>query len=228
MVTSSSYRQSSQVDFDNPAHARALELDGGNRLLWHAHRRRLEGEAIRDAILQTSGELSPRMFGPSAKPEIPKAVRGRYEWETDEAAADRNRRSIYILAKRNLRFPLFEIFDQPDLHNSCPERSNTTTAPQALTLLNGEFPLEQAEQWSRRLAAEQGSDTTAIIRTVWQAAFGREPGEAEIAQAKEFLRQQTETLAATSQPGVGTPPAEAALIDFCHAIFNANEFLYID
>jgi hypothetical protein len=106
-----------------------------------------------------------------------------------------------------------------------------------LTLLNGEFPLEQAEQWgrrlsadlgSRRLTAEQGSDTTAIIRTVWQAAFGREPGEAEVAKAMDFLRQQTETLAATSQPGVGTPPAEAALVDFCHAIFNANEFLYID
>jgi hypothetical protein len=228
MVTSSVYRQSSQVDLDNPAHARALELDGGNRLLWHAHRRRLEGEAIRDAMLQASGELSLRMFGPSAKPDLPKAVRGRYDWDTDEAAADRNRRSIYILAKRNLRFPLFEIFDQPDLHNSCPERSTTTTAPQALTLLNGEFPLEQAEQWSRRLSAEHGSDARAIIRTVWQAAFGREPGVAEIAEAKDFLRQQTETLAATSQPGVGTPPAEAALVDFCHAIFNANEFLYID
>jgi hypothetical protein len=205
-----------------------LELDGGNRLLWHAHRRRLEGEAIRDAMLQASGELSLRMFGPSAKPEIPKAVRGRYEWETDEAAADRNRRSIYIFAKRNLRFPLFEIFDQPDLHNSCPERSTTTTAPQALTLLNGEFPLELAEQWSQRLTAPVGSDTSAIIRTVWQVAFGREPRAAEVTNALEFLRQQTESLSAVSQPGVGTPPAEAALIDFCHAIFNANEFLYID
>ncbi len=228
MLTSATYRQSSRMDFDNPVHARALELDGGNRLLWHAHRRRLEGEAIRDAILQVSGDLTPRMFGPSAKPEIPQAARGRAEWEIDESPQDRNRRSIYIFAKRNLRFPLFELFDQPDLHNSCPERSATTTAPQALALLNGEFSLDQAERWSRRLTVEFGDDSAAIVHAVWQAAFARSPSSDESAAAQAFLRQQRDALVATAKPGVGTPPATAALVDFCHAIFNGNEFLYVD
>jgi hypothetical protein len=226
MVTSSAYRQSSRVDFDDPAHARALELDGGNRLLWHARRRRLEGEAVRDAMLAASGDLQTRMFGPSARPEIPESMRGRTTWDTDEAPPDRNRRSVYIFAKRNLRFPLLEIFDQPDLHNSCPERSTTTTAPQALALLNGEFSIEQAERWSQALAAEHGQDAAAIINSAWQAAFTRPPSASETDAAQNFLRTQTETLAAN--PSAGTPPQAAALVDFCHAILNANEFLYVD
>ncbi len=226
MVTSSAYRQSSRVDFDNPAHARAIEFDGGNRLLWHARRRRLEGEALRDAMLSLSGDLQSRMFGPSARPELPEGIAGRTAWQTDEAPQDRNRRSVYIFAKRNLRFPLLEILDQPDLHNSCPERSTTTTAPQALALLNGEFSLEQAERWSQALAAEHDEDTTAIVSAAWQTAFTRPPSESEIEAAKNFLQSQTETLAAKQSDG--PPPQAAALVDFCHAILNANEFLYVD
>ncbi len=228
IVTSSTYRQLSLIDADNPLQAEAMRVDGSNRLLWHARRRRLEGEAMRDAMLALSGDLQLRMFGPSARPILPAAIQPGSNWGTDKSPQDRNRRSVYIFAKRNLKFPLLEIFDLPDLHNSCPQRTTTTTAPQALALLNGEFSLEQARHWSERLAAEHHNDTGAIVRGAWQTAFSRDPTAEERVAAEDFIRTQTEIIAGRAQPGDMTPPLASALVDFCHAIFNANEFLYID
>jgi hypothetical protein len=227
MVTSAAYRQSSRVDFGNPIHARAREADAGNRLLWHARRRRLSAEAIRDSMLRLSGELNERMFGASARPELPPGVAGKAAWEVDANPADRNRRSIYILAKRNLRYPLLEIFDLPDLHNSCPERGSTTTAPQALALLNGEFALARAGAWSGRLVAEHGQDAPALARAAMAEAFTREPREEERRAGEKFLAEQTKAIAADGDATTGDA-ARAAAIDFCHAILNANEFLYVD
>ncbi len=227
MVTSATYRQSSRVDLATPTQAHALQSDGANRLLWHAHRRRLEGEAVRDAVLQVSGDLAAeRMFGPSAQPELPPGLTGKQAWKVNPQPHEQHRRSVYIFAKRNLRFPLLEIFDLPDLQNSCPERSVTTTAPQALALLNGEFALLQAQRWSERLIAEYGEDTAAIVRAAWTAAFARDASQSEVTLACEFIARQTGVI----EPGSESAGAArtAAVADFCHAIFNANEFLYID
>jgi len=236
MVTSAAYRQSSLVDVDDQAHATATDRDPDNQLLWHARRRRLEGEAIRDAMLALSGELQPRMFGPSARPELPRGVEGGAAWQADKRPEDQNRRSIYVFAKRNLRYPLFEIFDQPDLHNSCPQRTTTTTAPQSLALLNGDIAFERARRWAGRLLAENSGDEVALIDTAWTEAFARTPREAERQAAAAFLDQQATALAsATSDdtlpiplPSGGDPARSAALVDLCHALLNANEFLYVD
>ncbi|MEX0978196.1 MAG: DUF1549 and DUF1553 domain-containing protein [Pirellulales bacterium] len=239
MATSATYRQSSAVDPDNPIHARALALDANDRLLWHARRHRLEGEAIRDAMLQLSGELELRMFGESARPELPEGVVAKGAWEPDARPSDRNRRSIYVLAKRNLRYPLLDIFDLPDLHNSCPQRSATTTAPQALTLLNGEFSLERAQRWSGRLLARVGADETALVRAALEEAFAREPDNASLRMAADFVSRQTAAISAagdasaadvlpTPMPKNLDPARAAALVDFCHAILNTNEFVYVD
>jgi hypothetical protein len=126
-----------------------------------------------------------------------------------------------VFAKRNLRYPLLEIFDLPDMHNSCPQRSVTTTAPQALALLNGEFALERARQWSERLLAEHGTDLDALVRAAYAEAFARAADDEQVRAAREFLDRQAEAIGgATSSP--------AALADFCHAILNSNEFLYVD
>src|SRR5262249_26065241 len=104
MVLSATYCQSSKVDPTSAIQAAALATDAANDLLWHARRQRLEGEEVRDAQLDVSGQLNLRMYGPSAQPELPKVLADtRYGWDTDEKAADRNRRSIYVLAKRNMR-----------------------------------------------------------------------------------------------------------------------------
>ena len=81
-----------------------------------------------------------------------------------KSPADRDRRSIYVLAKRNMRLPLLEAFDQPDMLNSCPRRTNTTTAPQALEMLNGESTAEAARQWGGKLLSECGDDEAKLVR----------------------------------------------------------------
>src|SRR5205807_315250 len=112
LVLSSAYRQDSTINPENGDHGRALTADPGNKLLWHARRRRLEGEALRDAFLILAGDLNDRMFGYSARPRLPDKV-SNYAWKPDAHVADQNRRSIYIFTKRNMRYPLFDAFDLP-------------------------------------------------------------------------------------------------------------------
>jgi hypothetical protein len=239
MVMSATYRQASTINLDDKQYARALERDPGNRLLWHASRRRLEGEAIRDIMLQLASQLNGQMFGPSARPELPSGIAGKLAWKADARTEDRNRRSIYVIAKRNLRYPLLDIFDLPDMHNSCPQRSTTTTAPQALALLNSEFTLALAQQWSDRLLSEYPGDVQALVRAAMTQSFSRSPTEEQIRLAGEFLARQTASIAAAGDATAGgalpTPLAKgsnlaeaAAIVDFCHALLNSNEFLYVD
>ena len=243
IITSATYRQSSLVDARHPLHARAINLDPANKFLWHTRRTRLEGEAIRDAALQVSGQLNRRMHGPSARPELPQGI-SSYAWQPDQKVEDRQRRSIYVLAKRNLRYPLMDAFDLPDMHNSCARRSTTTTAPQALLLLNGEFAHQQAEYWALRLAERHKFDEAGLICQAFVEGFGRQPTIDEIASAQAFLREQAASLAAVGKTGdaksdsnvamSGDSPSElsaarlAALSDFCQMLLNSNEFLFVD
>src|SRR5438477_4926985 len=124
-------------------------------------------------MLSLSGELSRRMYGPSARPKLPQGI-SRYAWKPDPVEADRHRRSVYVLAKRNMRYPLFDVFDLPDMHNSCSRRARTTTAPQALLLLNGEFTRERATKWAAVLR-QRHSDPGALVAAAYRSAWGREP-----------------------------------------------------
>lgn len=236
MVTSATYRQSSIVDPNDPHHAQALRVDGNNQWLWHARRRRLEGEAIRDAMLQISGQLNPAMFGPSSRPPLPNGVSKRYAWKPDPDLSNHRRRSIYVFVKRNMRFPLFDAFDLPDLHNSCGSRTTTTTAPQALLMLNSELTADVAQRWAERLVASCGDDTQRLVSQAYSAAFGRPATERELVMSGQFLsgRFPTQSNPLTKHderlPAVKDDGAvrEDAVAEFCHALFNANEFLFVD
>jgi hypothetical protein len=209
MVTSATYCQSTHIDCKDPAEGRAIAVDPENKLLWHARRRRLEGETIRDAILFVAGDLNPRMHGPSCRPELPERI-SNYAWKPDPKPVDRDRRSIYVFAKRNMRYPLFDAFDLPDMHNSCARRMQTTAAPQALLLFNGEFVQEHARRWSEQL--QRGpTDSEVQVRRAYRCAWSRPATDEEIRLGMTYLRQ-----------------AGATLADFCHALFNTNEFLYVD
>ena len=230
MVTSSAYCQDSQIDPANPAHGRAFAADPGNKLLWHARRRRLEGEAIRDSLLVLSEDLSERMFGVSARPKLPDGV-SNYAWKPDASRAERNRRSVYIFVKRNMRYPLFDAFDWPDLHNSCARRVSTTTAPQALLMLNGDLTLENARTWGGKLLARHGSDDDALVAHAFRAAWGRPATIDEVRLGVRFLAAQAERLrerTAGLRPMTAAELRAAAVADFCHALLNTNEFLYVD
>jgi hypothetical protein len=232
MVTSAVYRMSS---FERPVAqlaARVAQVDHDNKLLWKANRRRLEGEGIRDAMLQISGELNLEMHGPSARPELPAGVSDRYAWKADEDASRRNRRSIYVLAKRNLRYPLFEAFDQPDLHQSCSRRAVTVTAPQSLAMLNSELTLELAHSWAERLVAEHGDSPDELIQSAYRAAFSRKATMKEIELSEKFLTDESKLESKESRNGSASRESAKVGVDavtaFCHALFNSNEFITVD
>src|SRR5262249_18397575 len=133
IMNSSVYQQASVVPAADAKAAAAI--DAADTLLWKFPRQRLEGETIRDAALAVARQLNLAIGGPSAFPELPPGMESRGGWKTSADAADRNRRSVYVFVRRNTRYPLFEAFDMPDTHESCPRRDVTTSPVQALTLL---------------------------------------------------------------------------------------------
>ncbi len=183
-------------------------------------RQRLTSERLRDALLAVAGQLDTRMFGQPVRPALPPKFGTRYTWKESPSAAQRSRRSIYIHAKRNLPYPLLKVFDQPDMHESCARRSQTTVAPQALMLFNSELVLQFAAGVADRIRTESGSaDPATTARRAWQLVLGRWPEAGELADAIAFLADQ-------GRLETGSP--DRALVDLCHVLLNTNEFLYID
>jgi hypothetical protein len=221
MVTSAAYRRASRpAGPEDGAWAEGQALDPENVLLWRASRRRLEGEAIRDALLAVSGALSGRRGGPGVRPPLPKEVTGtllKDQWLVSPDPEDHRRRSIYLFARRNLRFPLFEAFDRPSADASCARRSRSTTAPQALALMNSELARDAARGLAARVMEGGSTDPESLIDRAYRIALGRAPRAEELRQAVEFLEKEPE--------GAGAEPAVA---DFALAILNSNEFVYID
>ena len=108
-------------------------------------RLRIEGEVVRDSMLAIAGDLDQRLEGPSVLPPVPAgAIQGSQGWKASTDPRDQHRRSVYVLARRNLHFPFLEAFDAPDTNQSCPIRERSTTAPQALALLNADITTEAA------------------------------------------------------------------------------------
>jgi hypothetical protein len=233
VMLSSAYRQSSAL------RAQAAKADPDDRLLWRFPRHRLTGEEIRDAILAVSGRLDPRMGGPSVFPDLPPGMEVRGGWKKDEKDADKNRRSVYVFVRRNSRYPLFQAFDMPDTVETCARRANTTTAPQALALLNDGVILKAAQSFAERVLEDERPGWDARVERAYRLAFSRAPAAEERAQARRFLDDQARRIearlaggqAVTAPPHVppGVSPAQAAaLVDFCHVLVNANEFVYVD
>src|SRR5205807_3442091 len=141
---------------------------------WAFPRHRLEGEVIRDSSLQVAGLLNAKLGGPSVFPDLPENMpspRGGWKLSTPD---ERNRRSVYIFVRRNTRYPMLEAFDMPDTHESCARRAVTTTAPQALTMLNDKVALQWAQAFAAR--ALQAKDP---VDRAYRLAYSRgtEPWE---------------------------------------------------
>jgi len=205
----------------------ALAIDPENKLLWRMNRRRLEAEAIRDTILAVSGELSATRGGPGVYAKLPKNVSVELPNNDKELSwgvandEENRRRSVYLFQRRSLTFPLMQVFDGPAMNQSCPVRAETTVASQALALFNGEFSREQAEKFAERLRREARADARARIERAFWIAFSRGPNAQEILESEAFLESQ-------AKKRTGARAGEAAMVDFCHAMLNANELIYID
>jgi len=234
MVTSAAYRQSSA------ATAKTLEDDPDNLLFSRMARRRLEGEAVRDALLTAAGRLDTRVGGPSVFPDLPPGVDAKGSWPRSASAADRDRRSLYVFVKRNLKYPLFDAFDVPDTNLTCPERNISVNAPQALMLLNSGLVLDHARGLAGRVytagAEADRGDLGTLADRAFRLALARQPSPDERARAITFLRDQPAQISGNAEaptlpdpmPEGPTPAQAAALVDFCHALLNLNEFVFVD
>jgi hypothetical protein len=232
IVTSATYRTAgrpSSPEWDaataaaaDESWSRLVAADPDNRLLGRMPRRRLEGEAIRDALLAVGGGLVHRGGGPGVMPPLPAEVASTLlnadQWIVSRDRADHRRRSVYLFVRRNLRYPLFEAFDGPDTQASCPRRNRSVTAPQALWLLHGELAHEAARDLATVVHRDAGSDPASQTQRAFLCALSRPPDPAELQLAVDFL---TERSAAQAPSGDG-------LADLCLALLNANEFVYVD
>ena len=231
IMTSATYCQSSASRSD------AAKVDPENKLLWRFPIHRLEGEAIRDSALSVAGLLNPKMSGPSIFPELPPGMPSpRGGWKVNDDPNERNRRSIYVFVRRNTRYPLFDSFDMPDPHESCPRRNVTTSPIQALNLLNSKLTLEWAQSFAGRVL-ESTDNFERQIETAFELAYCRPPDKFERQLARDFFKDHRDIITERIKAGedVPLPPnysaqfteAEAAtMVDFCHMLLNGNEFVY--
>ena len=232
IMNSQTYQQSSEF------RQAASEEDPLNRLLWRFPPQRLEGEVIRDSMLAVAGRLNHRVGGPSVFPELPMgASQPRGGWDVPESQHAQDRRSVYVFVRRNSRYPMLESFDMPDTHESCARRSLTTTAPQALALLNSEHTLGWAQGLAGRILDAAGADRDRQIREGFRLAYSRQPDGWEKDTVLTFFETQRGIIAERAAAGeplllpdvlpAGMSQQEAAaVVDFAHMLLNSNEFVF--
>jgi hypothetical protein len=177
------------------------ELDPANDLLWTRRKQRIEGEIVRDRLLQLSGKLDTRMYGKGS------------------LSLTDPRRSVYLTVKRSKLLPFLQLFDAPAAIEGKAERNETNSAPQALTLINSPFVRDMSAQLAKRVKSESSED---FIHTVYWQVLSRAPRAKELAYFSAFLSRQTALYESDKAA------AEKAAIDFCQLLICSNEFVYID
>jgi hypothetical protein len=185
--------------------------------------RRLSAEEVRDAMLVVTGTLNPKMYGPSFYPKLSEDVLATQSRPGDgwgeSTAEEAARRSVYIYIKRSLLPPALTAFDFPDVDASCEGRIVTTQPGQALLLLNGDFANEQAGKLADRIAEEGGSQLYDQVARALQLALTRTATDDEVAEGLALVERL--------QQRHGLSPHEA-LRQWCLAVLNLNEFVYLD
>ena len=202
IVNSAAYRQSSAVS------AEAMKLDADNTLLWRFTPRRLEAEAVRDAMLAASGELNLRLGGPSFRPFTTTDFNATFYHPFDKDDPEFNRRTVYRMNINSGKEPLLDAFDCPDPSVKTPRRGVTITPLQALELMNNSFVQRQAARLARRALREAGEDLAKAAQTAYRLALNRLP-----------TREELERALAAAQT--------RSLTNVCWALLNSTEFIYV-
>jgi hypothetical protein len=191
------------------------KVDPDNKLLWKFNRRRLEAEEIHDGILYASGRLNLTRGGPSVFPPLPADLAdfARYGrtggdmWEPNESEADNRRRALYTFQRRSLPQPMMLAFDAPVFSESCERRSVTTTALQALSMMNGDLVNDEAGHLAERAIKDAGADRRAQISRAFQLLLDRPPQSDELNKFATY---------------------SGSLASICRVLIDSNEFLYVD
>ncbi len=177
MVLSRAYQQAS-VGLAGPQLAAGLAADPENKLLWHANRRKLDAESIRDTVLQISGQLDLAQGGPLLKA----GTSADYNYKHTDT-----RRSVYSPVLRNSLPELFEAFDFADPSLVVGKRSDSTVAPQALFMMNHPWVMEQSQSAAQKLLAGKLADDRERVAHAYRLVLGRPPTDGEVTLALKFL-----------------------------------------
>ena len=245
ILTSATYCQASvpenaTSDVSATAWKNREQKDPRNEYLSRFPMQRLSGENLRNAMLAVAGITNNEMGGAGVRPPIQAELKStllKGHWEQSPDEADHYRRSIYVFARRNFRYPFFATFDRPAANNSCPVRNKSTTPLQALVLLNSHLTLDLSRQMAGDILSNTESDEE-FIKEAIRRGFGREPDKWLLQKAQSFLQDQRNRMLekvsvgrkyATPIPNpVGMSQVDASVYtDLCMAIFNTLEFMYI-
>ena len=206
IMTSNTYKMASQFD-----DAGDVAKDPQDRYLWRYRIQRIDAEIMRDEILAVSGGLNQEMYGRPVFPVLPEEVLQSMSygiWKQTDDGPKVWRRSVYVYRKRGLPYPLLDIFDLPNQNLSCGARNVSTVPTQALTLMNDDFVLKQAQLFANRVEEAVHGDKPAEVELAYQLALSRPPETKEKQLALEFLQTRK-------------------LVDLTDVLFNLNEFLYV-
>ncbi|MGE0131538.1 MAG: PSD1 and planctomycete cytochrome C domain-containing protein [Blastocatellales bacterium] len=219
IVTSATYRQSSNLQSGNPqsgnpqsAIRNPQSIDSGNTLLWRQNRRKLEAEAVRDAVLAVSGKLDLTMGGPGWQDFVIEHPEHSPHYEyglADPDDAKTWRRSIYRFIVRSQTQPWMTAMDCADPSMRVDKRNESLSPLQALALLNNGFMVTQARHFAERLQRERPNDLSKQIERAHWLAFGR---ASTVTERKKFIAFARE---------YGLP-------NLCRALLNLNEFAFAD
>ena len=216
IMTSNAYRQRSTID--EAPHAQARQVDPDNRLLWRQRLRRIDAEPLRDAMLSVAGLLDQKLFGNP----IPVARRPDGEVSIADRQNDR-RRSIYVQILRGNPLTMLQAHDQPVMETNCTRRSRSTVSTQALILLNSDVAVAYAQTFANR--SSRGAPD-APINFAALVAWSREATSHELNVLSDFVAEQQ---ARYSARGDQTETArQKTLVDLCHMLLTANDFVYVD
>ena len=245
LVRSAAYQQSSVRS--------ESDTDTENHYWGRMSVRRLEAEAIRDAMLVVSGMRTQVMYGPSSPvnpDEFGQVVIGTATRDGNgimvtksEDTPEKFRRSLYIQVRRSLPLGMLEPFDLAAVSPNCDRRASSTVTPQSLLMMNNEVVLTLAERFAARVEREVGSDPAAQVTRAWWLAFGVQPDQNELTAGialllseRQHFQRVTDAMAAATPPtdkqnekpaGMASPQQQALAL-LCQALFSSNRFLYVD
>ena len=202
ILTSQTYRQSARFRAD------AAARDADNQWFWRYPPRRLEAEAVRDAMLSVSGQLNLQLGGPSFRPFTTSEYGATFYHLFDKGDPEYNRRTVYRMNINSGKEPLLDSLDCPDPSVKTPRRGVTTTPLQALGLMNSSFVQRQAAELARRALQLSDHQLPHAVESVYRLALGRP------ATANE--RQQAEVAA-----------RDRGLEHVCWVLLNSTEFVYV-
>ena len=232
IMMSTAYRQSSRRTEPHEA------IDPDNKLYARMSVRRLESEAVRDALLAISDKLNEKLYGPPVpvmEDEVGQIVIGKENLDGERKPGqsvplygEEFRRSTYVQVRRSRPLGVLETFDNPAMAPNCEQRNASNVAPQSLLFMNSQLVVEYSEHFAARVLRGTGADRGEQIRLAWQMAFADVPSDQDIAAATEFLQEQEGLFRDSPTKPKESSAQSLALASFCQALLSSNRFLYVE